>query len=350
MKIDKFYIIDYIVTYLSSYFKENDEIKCIDYSIVIGLILNDKYINTYVNKRKNKYLYIDNLLKLDNHLKLKLEDINVYYLNNKFVFECNEIKRNRTEVINENINFDGFYPYEFVINKFKTKRNTTSNKKTNEKVLNYTLSNDKVFNNFIYFLDKDIELNNFSVKELSDKIIILYKNKYIYTLNFLYYNYSTENKFNLYLNKLKKSYPFNYFNYNSLLISSYIFCKLNYYKHAKYNTILLFDSIVENLSKRYFHKYSGLINSKIYDLFFYDKLNDIKLEDYYFINNYFSIIENNSIDFVSFSIGLYKIIIYLKNKYNREIKNIALELYNNNENKINNIISINDVTENNNIL
>lgn len=334
-KINKNYVIEYVIDLLFTEISNKTEI---DYNIIKEKIFNSGQISSYLSKRKNKYIYIDTLLKSDNSLKKKLKENDIYYYNNKFII--GKIKSSESVGVNfKDVDFSKYYyPYELLITKFKIPKKIKYTK-TNERVLNHRLNNNLYLKKFINDLDNDVAKINI---ELSEKGLILYSdNSILISMTLHTYSYYKSEKFKEYLKVIKDIYPFSYFNYNNIILLVYILIKLNRLEEAKYSVILLFDNIIKNLIIKYFTN-CKLVNGRIFDTFFVEEINTKKLNDYKLINEYFSI-GMRQFEFISFSIGLYKLIIYLKNKYNRELKNIALELYNKNR-IINDVINIDDST------
>jgi hypothetical protein len=329
--VNKPYIIKYISNLIITYLNSSSSI---DYNI----IKKDK-LKLYLAKRKNKFIYIDNLLKRDKQLQQILCNNNIYYSKNTFKIGI-KIKKKKKDFSNLNLtNLN--CPYNILISNFSNK-NIDTFSKTSEKVLNYKLNRNLFLKKFI----KDI---NISIKKLSfyrnnEYISVLMNNSQFFSLNNTKYQYYKSNYFQKHLSTFSKIYPFRYFNYNNIILMSYILIKLNKYNEAKYIIVLLFDNIIDKLKIKYFNNIK-LINEKIFDMFFLDKINQMKLMDYKLIDDYYKISQID-FNFISFSIGLYKLITYLKNKYNREIKNISVELYNTSA-KIVNIVNINDSTINN---
>jgi hypothetical protein len=101
------------------------------------------------------------------------------------------------------------------------------------------------------------------------------------------------------------------------------------------------------IEKKYFIEETGkstLLVSNLFNIFYKDKIQSLVYDEYTFISEFYRIFNDNlGKNFVSFLVGQYKLYIYLKNKYNREIRNIAIELYENkNRNLINKIIRLSD--------
>lgn len=333
--VNKSYIVKYISNLIITYLNNS---LSIDYNIIKNDILNNDTLKSYLLKRKNKFIYIDNLLKRDKQLQQILYNNNIYYIKNTFRIGIKLKSKKKTF---SNLNLKNLNcPYNTLISNFSNK-NVDTFSKTSEKVLNYKLNRNLFLKNFI------IDINT-SIKYLSfyqnDKYIsVLMNNLQFFSLNNTKYQYYKSKHFQKYLLTFSKIYPFKYFNYNNIILMSYILIKLNKYNESKYIIILLFDNIIDRLKIKYFNNVQ-LINEKIFDMFFSEKINQMKLMDYKLIDNYYKI-SQEGFNFISFSIGLYKLITYIKNKYNREIKHISMELYNNKN--INKIISINDSTINN---
>jgi len=333
-KINKDYVINYVTTLLLKELLDESEI---DYNIIKEKIFDSLKINSYLLKRKNKFIYVDTLLKRDSKLKVSLQNCNIFYNKNKFIVgkPAPEMIKDENSIIPDFNKY--YYPYEILISKYKTPKKIKYTK-TNERVLGCELKKDSNVNSLITKIDTD--LKNITI-ELKKDLKIYYNSEILFSIMLNSYSYYKSKKFKEYLNDIQIIYPFNYFSYSNILIAAYILIKLNKLEEAKYITILLFDNIIKNLIIKYFTNYQ-MINGKIFDTFFVEEINSMKLTDYNFINSYF-LISIKKFDFISFSIGLYKLIIYLKNKYNRELKNIALELYSKSR-IINDVININDST------
>jgi hypothetical protein len=332
--VNKSFVINYVTKLLLKELLNKNEI---DYNIIKEAIFDSKEIYTYLLKRKNKYIYIDTLLKRDDRLKCNLQSHDIFYYKNKFIIGKQESNVPKSE------NFAGvdfskyYYPYEILITKYKTPKKLKYTK-TNERVLNHNLRANLDLKKIITALDND--LINITIA-LDDDLKIYYDYEILFSIMLNSYSYYTNKKFKKYINDICGIYPFNYFNYNNILIASYILIKIDKLEEAKYITILLLDNLIKNLIVKYFTNYK-MINGKIFDTFFVEEINSMKLADYNLINDYF-LISTKNFDFVSFYIGLYKLIIYLKNKYNRELRNISIELYSKSR-ILSDVINIDDST------
>ena len=75
--VNKPYIVKYISNLIINYLNNSSSI---DYNIIKKDILNNNKLKLYLSKRKNKFIYIDNLLKRDKQLQQILNNNNIYYV------------------------------------------------------------------------------------------------------------------------------------------------------------------------------------------------------------------------------------------------------------------------------
>jgi hypothetical protein len=119
---------------------------------------------------------------------------------------------------------------------------------------------------------------------------------------------------------------------------------------SKYCFIKIFDIISNKITSKYFIESSTIninITSDVFNMFFKEKINTMVMDDYLLIKEIYTNYTNDT-TLQEFIISCYKLIVYFKNKINRELKNIALELYDSNRVvSINKFININDTINNN---
>jgi hypothetical protein len=334
--INKKYILKYIINFICSALENKEEVLVNDLFIAL---LNEEEIAGYLEKRKNKFIYINLLLLNDKLLKQELSNNNIYYIKDKFV---KIIKNNFTESKKDRVFIDTEcyekkLPYDLLISTYGRKRRGICSK-TNEYILNNELHTNDKMNHLINILNDS--LSYLSIEVDSSNIKIYFKNKLSFYIDFVNFKYIILNDyFKSIIKMLDDIYPYKYFYYNTILVISYLLLMIGSSKESKYINVLLFDNIVKNVIKKYFGDNDWLRSSKMFNTFFSDTIINSKYTDYELINNFFIIVKDDK-DFIRFSVGLYKLIIYLKNKYNRDIKHIAIELYRSNID----IVNVSDFT------
>jgi hypothetical protein len=349
MKINKKKLIKLIIKFVIDNLDETG----LDYNIVKDYLYNNKYILNYINKRVNPSIYTNNLLRYDNSVKNALYENNILidnkgYYNYITLLDKIKIDYNKNKNRLSNIdNLDSYFcPYIELLKLTKqVNKISTKQTKTNERVLNHVFNTNNKLQIVIEDLYKYSQSCNIKINingiYINDNKILIY-DKYIDTI------ISKELK-NI-IKPIKQEYPLKFFVYFYLFNLLFILIENSYYKDAKYISLKILDIINNKLINKYFYnnKFNDklLIITKLYDIFYSDKIKEEIYNDYFLINKFYKIyINNEKRNYISFLIGVYKLFTYLNNKYNRKIKNIALELYENqNTNLINKIICFDDAT------
>jgi hypothetical protein len=348
MKINKKKLIVLIVDFIINNLNED----CLDYNIVKEYLYNNQDTLNYINKRVNPSIYINNLLRYDNAVKTALYNQNItinnkgyyHYITLLDKFKIESIKNNDISCSDDELDLY-FCPYIELLKATKqTNKVSTKKTKTNERVLNHTFNNNNKLKTNLFELDKYIKSCQIKITDsgiiINDNKILMY-DKYIDTI--------ISKEIKSIIQSFKKEYPFKFFVHFYLFNLLYILTETGYYKDAKYVSLKILDIINNKLINKYFYSNKSdnlLIITKLYDIFYDDKVKEEIYNDYYLINKFYKIyINSDKRNYFSFLIGSYKLFTYLNNKYNRKIKNIALELYENqNTNLINKIICFDDTT------
>jgi len=354
-KGNKKFILNYIKDVLLN---ELQNEPFINYNKIKPYLYNHTLIRKIIDKKRNVSLYLDNLLKYDIKLKnilsynnIAIDELGFFKYKNPINIEPLKESNNNFIYKEDDLNSQ-FCPYISLISNCKQKRKISfKQSKTNERVLNYFFNNNIDFKNFPDYIKSLV--TTLDVKGSDRFYYIQSDGKYLATLELkeTSVDLKMEKEFNRNLTILKSAYPFKYFPFFYINIVLYLMNTAGFVSEAKYISIKLLDIIINKIEKKYFTDISentSLLISNIFDIFYKDKVQALIYDDYNFISEFYRIF-NDSVErnFFSFLIGQYKLYIYLKNKYNREVKIIAIELYENkNRNLINKIIGLSDTTEN----
>jgi len=354
-KINKKYLLLYISNFIVS---ELEKTKLLNYNIVKSYIYNDDSLRPLLNKKKNESIYLDILLRYDKTLKLLLLK-NSIAINRDGEFTYANPLLNTCKIddplihINEYELDNQFCPYmDLVLKNKQTRRVSFKQTRTNERVLNYTLNSNELVFNLVQYIQNSIKTLKVENKSNINSHYYILTTEYD-KLSIIINDNSVDIKLSPSIKKqltlVKKIYPFKFFAYFYISTVSYLLNEAGYHSESKYISIKLFDITMNGIIKKYFSDIidnRNLLITNLYDIFYKDKIQSNVYDDYLFINEFHKIFnDSDTKNFISYMIGHYKLYIYLKNKYNRDIKNIALELYENkNRNLINKIIGFNDAT------
>lgn len=347
IKVNKTYIIQHICNIIENALNIN---ALIHYNDVKFALYNNNNIVDYFNNKRNSSVYINNLLKYDRAIKNSLAKKNIILAPDGNYKYSNEILTNLSTASKLTITPpDYFCPYmELITANKQAAKVSTKLSKTNELILNHDLNNSPDMDQFVRYLNNIIK--DISIRVHKKSYILLYNNvESILTISDNSIDLKLDVGLKRELNICKKLYPFKFYIYYDISTILYILNYKGFMLDANYVTIKLFDITVDSISRKYFQDNgdsSYQIITNLYDIFYKDKIHSMLFEDYLLVRQFYNIFNNSSRkNYISFIVGQYKLYIYLKNKYNREIKNVALELYdNNNRNVINKIIGFNDTT------
>lgn len=352
-RINKKYLLHYIKDYLV---KELQNDKKVYYNDLKTELYNNDIIRKIINKKKNISVYLDNLLKYDIKLK-KILAFNDIAINNGGFFQYKnpmnlsallEKNDNNIKVYNEEELNSYFCPYiNLIIANKQKSRVSFKPTKTNERVLNLNINKDENVKDVITYLK--LLSYNLNVKGDNNIYYITSNGKYVadIEINDTSVVVNIEKVLKKKISNIKKIYPFNYFSFFNIYVILYLMNEFGFEQEAKYISFKLLDIVINKIEKKYFIEETGkstLLVSNLFNIFYKDKIQSLVYDEYTFISEFYRIFNDNlGKNFVSFLVGQYKLYIYLKNKYNREIRNIAVELYENkNRNLINKIIRLSD--------
>jgi len=349
--INKKYIIDYITEYITNTLICSD---IVEYNDIISYIQTNDKFKQFLGKKKNIIVYLNNFIKYNRQLLNKLLSANIVRNNSGFI-QSQQLANvvvaplhNSITIDNMEI-FNGFScPYITTI-KYMGSTNKLSTKLsiTNERVINYNFYNDEQFcnmHNMFYVPHIIVTNDNTTTAYLND----IYIAKLTTLDNYINIEFATDIK--SMLSKCKSKYPFSHFEFFYIATFMYILFRSNNADMSKYCFIKIFDIISNKITSKYFIESSTIninITSVVFNMFFKEKINTIVMDDYLLIKEMYTNYTNDT-TLQEFIISCYKLIVYFKNKINRELKNIALELYDSNRVvSINKFININDTINNN---
>lgn len=346
MRINKKYITNDIIEYIIKILNDND---IVEYKNILSYMQNNDSFKQFINNKKNPIVYINNFIKYNRQILNKLLSHNIVRNGNGFVYsqqleniikptQCTDIIINNTDI------FDKFScPYITTIKNMRSSNKISAKLSlTNERVLNYKFYNDEIFchvHNIFSIPHTIISIDNTVIAYLNDIQIakITFLDKYI--------NIEYNLDITTILKKCKIKYPFSHFEFFYISAFMFILFKSDAGDISKYCFTKIFDILTNKVTVKYFIESTANntnITSDVFDMFFKEKINSIVLDEYLLIKEIYNCYTVDT-TFQEFVISCYKLIVYFKNKINREVKNIALELYDKNRVVvINKFININD--------